>query len=391
MKRITQLVLASSLLFGATQTIMASFICKEPGGKRLIEIEGNEVSRVGGKTQIYIDGNDLLMGDVHAKPFLVVDDDDVRPAVAGVIIAHFDGSEMRHGSNADGKVLMDYRYPNMAPSHSADRIYSVEGEQLTKQQWVAGLYLLQPELFKLSDDEISAQQKAMREAGAEADRLAAADHIAGKWRMLNGYGPVAKIGDGEITVGAKLGDAYPVTFDHSANGGPKWTGVGVYKEFQGDRLFWTAYGTEKTLGLCVYEIKLDGTLEGVWYPWYLDGTAKNTGTEVLKGPANLDGEYTIVSAKAPATGAAYSGTVAIKPLDIVGAGDHAKPYSVLWTIGTYKIYGIGIRTGNMLFVASGSGADVNIARFTIGNGTMNSDWFKLGSTEMGKSAAMTDN
>ena len=52
-------------------------------------------------------------------------------------------------------------------------------------------------------------------------------------------------------------------------------------------------------------------------------------------------------------------------------------------------HGIGIRTGNMLFVASGTGPDVNIARFTLGNGTMNSDWFKLGSLEQGQSAAMS--
>jgi hypothetical protein len=57
--------------------------------------------------------------------------------------------------------------------------------------------------------------------------------------------------------------------------------------------------------------------------------------------------------------------------------------------GTSKIVGIGIRTGDFLFVASGTGADVAIARFTIGNGSMNSDWFKLGSTEMGGRAAMS--
>ena len=79
----------------------------------------------------------------------------------------------------------------------------------------------------------------------------------------------------------------------------------------------------------------------------------------------------------------------IKPLEIVGAGDYAKPYAVTWTLGTIKIEGIGIRSRNFLFVASGTGADVNIARFSIHNGSMNSDWFKLGSTELGGSAATT--
>ena len=49
--------------------------------------------------------------------------------------------------------------------------------------------------------------------------------------------------------------------------------------------------------------------------------------------------------------------------------------------------GIGIRSGNQLFVATGTGADVCIARFKIDNGSMTSDWFKLGSTELGGSAA----
>ena len=78
----------------------------------------------------------------------------------------------------------------------------------------------------------------------------------------------------------------------------------------------------------------------------------------------------------------------IKPEEIVGAGDWAKPYSITWTLGTLQIHGIGIRTGNFLFVSAGAGADVNVARFKIGNGSMTSDWFKLGSKEMGGSAAM---
>ena len=389
-RAIKLLATLSLIIITGNSTLMASFICKEPGGKRLIQIDDKEVSKPGGKMLVYIDGNDLLLGDIHAKAFLVVDDDDVRPSAAGVIIAHFDGEDIRHGPRSDGKVLINYSYPNLAPSSSENRIYSIEGEQLTKQQLVAGLYLLHPEMFKLSNEEVAAQQQAMKEAGAEADRLAAADQVAGKWEMLNGHGPVEKIGAGIITVDAKKGEAYTLTFDHTKNGGPMWTGVGFYKEVYGDKLFWTAYGTPKTIGMCVYDIKEGGVLEGKWFPWYMDGSPKNVGMENLKGPATLNGEYTITSAKAPATGAAYSGTVTIKPLEIVGAGKNAMPYSVTWTLGTYKIEGIGVRTGDQLFVATGTGADVNIAAFNIRNGTMNCDWFKLGSDQQGGSAAMKE-
>ena len=393
MNRGIQLLATFALaLITATSSLMASgsFICKEPGGKRLIQIDGKEVSKPGGKMLVYIDGNDLLLGDIHAAPFLVVDDDDVRPSAAGVIIAHFDGEDIRHGPRSDGKVLINYSYPNLSPSSAENRIYSIEGEQLTKQQLVAGLYLLKPEMFKLSVEEIGAQQQAIKEAGAEADRLAAADQVAGKWEMLNGHGPVEKIGSGSITVDVKKGDAYPVTFDHTKNGGPLWTGIGFYQEVYGDKFFWIAYGTPKTIGLCVYDIKEGGILEGKWFPWYLDGNPKNTGTENLKGPENLDGEFTITAASAPSTGAAYAGTVTIKPLKIVGAGGNALPYAVTWTLGTYKIEGIGVRTRSQLFVATGTGADVAIAAFIIRNGTMTSDWYKLGSDEQGGSAAMKE-
>src|ERR1700712_610 len=108
-----------------------SFICQEPGGKRLIQIDGKDISKPGGKILIYIDGNDLLVGDIHAKATLVVDDDDVRPAPAGVKIANFDGDNIRHGGSVNGKVLINYRHPDLCPTSSANRIYSIEGPELT--------------------------------------------------------------------------------------------------------------------------------------------------------------------------------------------------------------------------------------------------------------------
>jgi len=139
----------------------------------------------------------------------VVDDDDVRPSPSGLKIAVFDGDNIRHGARVNGKVLINYHHPDLCPTSSANRIYSIEGPELTKQQLVAGLYLLKPDMFKLSDDEIAAQQKARKEAGAEEDRLAKMDQVAGKWTMLNSRGPVEKLSQGSITVGPKVTDAYP--------------------------------------------------------------------------------------------------------------------------------------------------------------------------------------
>jgi hypothetical protein len=368
-----------------------SFICQEPGGKRLIRIDEKEISKESepNKTLLYIDGNDILTNPT-ATATLIVDDTDIRHTAAGVKIAVFDGENLRHAADPNGKVLFNYHYPDVSPDGHANRIYSIEGEAISKQQLVAGLYLLHPEWFKLSDEENAAQLKAMKENAAEQDKKDAADQVAGKWDMLNSSGIMEKVGTGQITVSPKKGDAYPLTFDFTKGEGPQWTGVGIYKCENSDKLLFAAYGTPKTIALCVYEVD-GGTLKGTWYPWYGDGTAKNIGTENLKGPATLDGDFSIESAKAPFTGAAYTGTVSIKPTEIVGSSDDSKPYLLTWTIGQTTIKGIGIRTGKYLIVSSGSGADVNIARFKIGNGSMNSDWFKLGSTEHGASAAMTAN
>lgn len=378
---------ASSAL-AATDTFIES-----AAGKRLVRLESPELDQPyhavtlegAGKAVVYVHENEILK-NIHDPAILIADENDVRPTPAGVKIATFDGDDIRHGRG--GKVLINYHHPDLSPDAHSNRVYRVDGPPLTHAQLVAVLYALKPEMFKLTDAEIAEQKKAMKEAEEEVERAAAADQVAGKWEVLNSTGPVEKTGKGSITVGKKLGAAYPVTFDLSEGGGPKWAGVGVYKEMFGDKLFWVAYGTPKNIGLCVYEID-GGTLKGTWYPWYNDGTPKNMGSETLKGPDNLDGEYTIESAKAPFTGAAYTGKVVIKPANIVGSDSHEAPYLVTWTINGAKVSGIGIRHEKFLFVASGAGADVNIAAYQIGNGSMTSDWYKLGSTEKGSAAALS--
>ena len=379
-----------ALVLGANAAT-PTMIDAEPSGKRVLLLDlgtggYQAVEDTGSKTLLWID-NETIM-NAGKQTVLVVDDTDIRHSAAGLILASFDGENIIHGRN--GKIVMNYRHPDICPDPHANRIYTVTGPKLTKQQLVAVLYALKPELFSLTPAEEAAQKKDIAEAAAESDELAAADQLAGKWELLNGHGPVAKVNKGSITFSPKTSEAYPVAFDHKADGGPQWTGVAKYSDQNGDKLFWAAYGTPKTVGLCVYEIE-GGKLSGKWYPWYINGDAKNLGTENLAGPDSLSGNFTITSANAPATGAPYTGTVTIQPLEIVGADDQEKPYSLTWTLGTLKIQGIGIRTGNRLFVAAGDGADLNIGKFTIHNGTFFGDWFKLGSKEMGSTAAMTAN
>ena len=384
-------VMAAAVVLAAAEARGATPVAvRDADGKKLLEMDdpalGNAYQEVDvdGKKVLYVEGKNVLAGD--KTPVLVVDDNDVRPAgVADVVLARFDGDDLRHGKG--GEVVMNYRHPDLCPTAAANRVYRVDGPALNHAQLVAALYALRPELFKLTDDEKASQKAAYAAAGAEADRAAAEDHLPRPWRVLNGHGPVDKINAGTITFAPPKNGAYLATVDYTAGGGPAFAGAAVAATVNGDRSVWVAYGTPKTVALCDYAIGADGKLSGKWHPWYDQGDPKNVGTEELAGPADLNGDFQITSAKAPTTGAAYAGTVSIKPLEVTGAADDEKPYSVTWTIGGAKVNGIGIRTKDHLYVASGTGADLLIGKFTLGNGSMNGDFFKLGSTDMGGLAA----
>jgi hypothetical protein len=205
---------------------------------------------------------------------------------------------------------------------------------------------------------------------------------------------VEKISNGSLAF-AKKGDAYSAIFDYSKNGGPSWTGAAWLRDKHpqsDEQVFFAAFGTPKTIALCVYKIE-GGKLAGTWYPWYVDGDAKNTGTESLEGPESLDGDFKITAAKQATTGKEYTGTVTIKPLTITGTDDSAKPYSITWNIGGAKIEGIGIKNKDHLIVSTGFGLgqDVNIGTYTIHNGNFTGNFFKLGSNEMGMQSGTSSN
>jgi hypothetical protein len=385
--------LSALLLIAPISRALTPTFIESADGKRLVQMddpETNEPNLVisdpdSGKTLLYVHNKELLK-DIHDEAFMIVDDDAVRPSANGVSLATFDGEDIRHGKNGD--VVMNYHHPDLCPNAQANRLYRVNGPELTKAQLVAVLYVLKPEIFKLTPEEEAAQKKAMADANAEAERIAAADPIVGKWMVLNGNGPVEKIGKGTISFGTKNGEFSTIDFDYQAGGGPSWSGVALSKTVNNQREIWTAYGTPKTVGLCVYEID-GGKLTGTWYPWYYDGDKKNLGSEQLQGPESLDGDFNIVAAKAPNTGAAYAGTVTIKPFEIVGADDDDKPYQITWNFGATKVQGIGLKRGKYLIVSSGTGADTNVGRFTYDNGSFNGYFFKLGSKDLGQLAATT--
>lgn len=345
----------------------------QPGGKRLLFVDGDTIRpEPGGKRLLFIDGNDIRP-EPGGKRLLFVDGDDVRPEPGGIRLAFIDGDDIRRAPG--GKILMNYHHPDICPTFKENRIFFVDGAQLTKPQLVAVLYQLKPELFKVSAEEQDAQAKAMKEAGEAEDKRLAADRPPGKWDVLSAGGTDDVKRDGKVLVSKKKGDTYLVKFEPTSGTAAAGEGVGVQQVYSADHHFWVAWGPPKTVGLCVYQIK-GGTLEGKWYPWYSDGDAKNVGSENLKGPESLDGDFTITSAKSPATGAEYTGKVTIKPVEIVGSADSMKPYNVTWTIGDKTFKGVGFRAKDWLVVSCGSGDSFYIGDFIMGtNGDMIGDWY----------------
>jgi hypothetical protein len=346
-------------------------IRSQPGGKRLLYVDNDGFIRPepGGKRLLYID-EDILRDEPGGKRLLFVDGTDVRPEPGGIRLAVMDGRDLRRSPG--GKILLNYRHPDICPTAQDKRIYFVEGPELSGPQLIGVLYLLKPDLFKLSAAEEAKLKKEMKQAGEETDKLLSSDRAPGKYMILAGSGRDG-ISKGNVTVSVKYGDAYHMKFEHAS--APECAGVAIQREVSNDRFLWVAFGPPKTIALAVYEIS-GGKLEGKWYPWYYDGDAKHVGTETLTGPANLDGDFSIVAAKAPTTGAAYTGTVTIKPANIVGALDDEKPYKLTWTFGDKKILGIGIKVKNTLVVCTGTGDESFIGSLQLNNTDgMVGNWF----------------
>jgi len=162
----------------------------------------------------------------------------------------------------------------------------------------------------------------MREAAAEQEKLDNADQAAGKWRCSTPAASRRNSGRGRSPSQRKKGDAYPATFDFTPGGGPTWTGVGHYALVGGDKTFWVAYGTRRRVALCVYDID-GGNAEGKVVAVVHRRRRQEHRQRNPHGPASLDGDFKITAGKSPTTGAEYTGTVTIKPAEIVGATDDA--------------------------------------------------------------------
>ncbi len=84
-------------------------------------------------------------------------------------------------------------------------------------------------------------------------------------------------------------------------------------------------------------------------------------------PADVSGQYKILSASNPGGGGGYSGSVAI--------AKHGDMYSLDWTIANTPPYkGVGIVNGQILGVGWGLGDEYGVAVYTVDGGTLDGKW-----------------
>jgi hypothetical protein len=101
-----------------------------------------------------------------------------------------------------------------------------------------------------------------------------------------------------------------------------------------------AWGVQPDFGVMLYEIRDNGTLEGVWTH---SVATQQLGKEVAKGePGGLEGAYKVHGTSIAAGGGEYDGTLAI-----ARRGD---VYQASWDAAGSKFSGIGIREGRWLLI-----------------------------------------
>jgi hypothetical protein len=304
-----------------------------PGGKRLLFIDGDDIRpEPGGKRLLFIDG-DTLRDAPGGKRLLFIDGDDIRPEPGGIRLAFLDGKEIRRAPG--GKVLLAVDGDDIRDKLGGQRLLFIDGKA-TKAQIVAALFVLKPEIFKLSAEEEEALKKAAAEAAAESEK-AFADALFGKFQVIN-----SNVGDwgGGSATSTRGKDGF-VYLDLQFKGA-KMAGIGAVMKYEGSSSLWLAAAPEGAVALAIYEVD-GGKLTGKWIPVNAAKDGKATlGVENLEGGPNLEGTFKITEGKGPNGGAAYTGTVTFKkvaPADAHQVFFGERTYAVTWNVGGAAITG----------------------------------------------------
>jgi hypothetical protein len=367
-------IAALTMLWLINSALAQSNIRTEKGGKLLLVVDEESVRNApGAKPLLVIDGPNILT-EKGGKRVFFIDGDILHTEPEGPVCAYIDG---RHILTAPGgKELFYINGKEIKPNHDGPILYYVDGEDMNNQELMAVLYTLRPDLIQRPADAPSAAPAAPAEpapaaapapaapaapAAPSASDAAAPDFAGGSYSIAAFHSSDATKHQGKITI-KKQGDVYAM--DLKFTDSDPWQGVAV----QHNGELWAAIGPVNTVGLVVYNIT-GGNLAGTWMN--VTGEKSSFGSENLTGPETIGGSYNITDAKAPFTGTAYAGTVAIDPLTVKTGGGDSPFYHLGWTMGTYKVEGVAFKSGNSLIGVSSTGPDCGIVRFKIDPATGN--------------------
>ncbi len=364
-----RMVLVTAVVLSGAVPVLAETadIRSEPGGKRLLFIDGDDIrNEPGGKRRLFIDGN-TLRSEPGGKVLLFIDGDTIRPKFGGIRLAFIDGDDIRRSPGSKRLLFIDG--DDIRPEPGGKRLYFIDGK-VSRPQLVAALYLLKPELFKLTAKEEADILAAMKKAEEESD-LEMQNVLLGKFEVVNSS--IDDWGRGLVsTVKGKDGFHYlDLKLKNST-----LSGIGVKSPTKDWGELWVAFAPEGAVALAVYEID-KGKLTGKWIPINAAKDGKTVlGHETLEGPANLNGDFKILSAKGPNSGAEYTGTVTLTPYKPAGgnSSDLSDLYSVTWTFGTTKIPGVAAKVKSadgkfVLIAASGTKGDFAVGHVTCDSAT----------------------
>lgn len=185
----------------------------------------------------------------------------------------------------------------------------------------------------------------------------------GSWKISNAKAPNGSTYKGSVEI-TKLRSVHLLSWQTT---GGNYSGVGIAK---GSAIY-AGYGINIDYGVVVYELKADGSLDGIWST---NKSAGMTGTEKVLGGKALNGTYEIVGTNA-GNNSSYKGTLSIKKTGTV--------YSLTWKVGNTAYNGVGILDGNTLAVGWGFGNAFGVVGYHINGNTAKGIWTMGGGNSTG--------
>lgn len=370
--------------------------------KKLLSFDGRNVENANGKRIMSCDGKSIE--DSSGSTLLSFDFDtsqgfSVRdPKDRHVRILWTNGHQLC--KKVDGKVVLEYdgREQSIYLNGSNRATYTLTchngnlDSRLESWQVVAIGYVLQKKLFEVSKEDAAAQ-RAEAEMGAKETEAFFANRLLGDFSVVTSSSDVFK--EAKLLV-KPIGKFVYMNYELSS--GTKMQGIGIHMEpglGNDQEQILTALNADGVVAVGIYEIG-KGTLKGAWYPTSLLANPKaSIGIENLQGKTgdDLSGKFTIVDAKTPDKGEAYSGT-----LDVVRFqrkdSSVTPSYQLTWNLGSVKLMGVGVQMElydsksesrkKYLVAAVGSGEVMVGQHFCTTSSDIHLDFATLGSSIAGE-------